>query len=843
MRKHFRILGMYFKSFFVSVFKSETYILNIGKHSFYPSFYNNYYMNKIFHTQERSVFYVSFLVFFLCFNVTKGQGLKNKNVLHLTQSAANWNEAFPVGNGRLGGMVYGGVDLELIKTNDDTFWSGQPVDVQRPNTYNHLKDIRQALKIGDNKRAQELIDAQLLGPYNQSYMPLADISLKMLSKGNYVNYRRELDLDSGIVRISYKQNGINYKREIFASYPDQSIIIRLIADKKKAISFVSDMQSLVQHQQSATNNQLIINGTAPKHVEPNYQGKHEPIYENGHGMRFQGRLLVTETDGKVFVDAHKLEVNQASYVTLIFVAATSFNGFEKDPYIEGKDENMLCNKYASDVSSKKFAEIKKNHVKDYQKLFKRVDMFFEGSSRDSIPLDRRIKLYSEESDPELTALYYQFGRYLLISSSREGSQPANLQGIWNDLLQPAWSANWTINCNAQINYWPVESANLSECHSPLFQLIRDITIDGRKTAKNLYNSRGWVAHHNVDIWRTTWPVGGTGLWALYQVGGAWLCQHIWQHYLFTNDEKFLKDHYSILKEASIFYMDNLQENKLGYLVTSPSISFENHYVNFQGEKGWVAEGASQDMQIIYALFKNTLYAARRFDNDKVYIDSLVSCLDKLPPLKISPTTGQLQEWQEDWSPFSPDNGQLPHGWGLICSDQINLHSTPELANALRKTLEARRPEYTNGTGSWTAAFAANYWAKLEDPVHLRSVFDMHFDKAVYPNFTSRFMGGWQIDGNLGITAAIGEMLLQSREGELNILPALIAGHENGYVTGLKAQGGFEVDIFWREGVLENVSILSRHSKKLLIRYKDRVKEIFVEGGKKTMLTSKDFLVL
>ena len=450
-------------------------------------------------------------------------------------------------------------------------------------------------------------------------------------------------------------------------------------------------------------------------------------------------------------------------------------------------------------------------------------------------MNERIARYTPGSDPALTALYFQFGRYLLISSSRPGSQPANLQGIWNDRLQPGWSANWTINCNAQINYWPVETANLSECHLPLMDLIRETTVDGARTAWNLYGARGWMAHHNIDLWRTTWPVGGSGLWAIYQVGGAWLCQHIWEHYQFTQDKEFLRSYYPVLKGAVRFYLDNLQRDPAGYWVTSPAASFENSYVKPDGETGWICRGPSQDMQIIRSLFRNTMQAVDLLGEDLPFKEEIGKVYAELAPIKISPRTGRLQEWNDDWEAAAPRNGQVAHGWGVAPGNLITLRTTPRLAEAFRKTLEHRRPGYSYNSGSWTGAFPANFWARLEEGDSVQRVIDRHFTNALFPNLTCNFTGFWEIDGNLGITAAIAEMLLQSHDGEINLLPALPSCYPQGAVSGLRARGGYAVDLCWKDGKLEKAAIRADRDGTVRVRYKEKVRTVPVKQGEEVVL--------
>lgn len=761
--------------------------------------------------------------------------------LYFDSPASVWEEAIPIGNGRLGGMVYGGVSEERIQTNDDTFWSGEPRDVQNPSASAYIPQIRQLLMDDRSNEAQRLIDSKLLGPNNECYLPLADIVIKM-PDGEYTDYSRILDLNDGTVEISYKQDGVRFSREIFASYPDQAIVIRMSSDKKGSLSAEITLDSQIRHElQSLSNGTLSVRGTAPFHAEPHYQGKHEPIYKEGHGMRFEGRIYVKDTDGEVTSESDAIKLSKASYAELVYVAATSFNGFDKDPNTEGKNEVELCDNYVRQANQYDYDDILERHITDYSSLFNRVSIDLGSSPRDTVSLDRRIKEYNPGSDPSLSALYFQFGRYLLISSSRPGSQPANLQGIWNKDMQPAWSSNWTLNCNAEINYWPVETCNLSECHLPLFDMIRESAVDGSRTAKNLYNSRGWMLHHNLDIWRTTWPVGGSGLWAIYQVGGAWLCQHIWEHYLFTNDLSFLREHYPLLKGAVQFYLDNLQKDKSGYWVTNPSESFENTYIKPDGEVGWACVGAAQDMQIIRSLFRNTIKAIDILGEDSEFKSIVQAKYDKLAPMKISPSTGRLQEWNDDWRASNPNSGQVAQGWGFVASDLITLRGTPELANAFRKTLEHRKPGLSSNSGSWTGAFPANFWARMAEGDSAQQVIDRHFKLALHPNFTCNFGGYWEIDGNLGITASIAEMLLQSHAGEIDLLPALPSSYPNGYVKGLRARGGYEIDIYWSDGKLDKAVIVADRtvgSQEVYIRYKDQLQKVRISEDEKISVDFK-----
>ena len=775
----------------------------------------------------------------------KPKTVPHTSIFHMNKPAENWNEAIPIGNGRLGGMVWGGIKQERIQTNDDTFWSGEPRNVQNPGAAQYLPEIRQLLIDQKHSEAQKLINSKMLGPNNQSYMPLTDIVLDFPS-GDFTDYHRELDMNRGIVTVSYRQGGVGFVREIFASYPDQTIVMRIKSEKPRSITFDATLSSKVNHtvRIDEAAQQVIIDGQAPQNVNPEYNGFSLPTYQEGHGMRFQGRLVVDNKGGKVGAADNKLKVSGADEVTICFVAATSFNGFDKDPYKEGKDEKRLCRDYTKKIKGKSFSKLLKAHVNDYSALFGRVSIDLGYEEQASSPINERIRNYAKQQDFSFAGLYFQFGRYLLISSSRPGSQPANLQGIWNDALQPGWSSNWTINCNTQINYWPAEVVNRSELHQPLFDLIRESSIDGAKTARNLYNSRGWMAHHNIDLWRTTWPVGGSGLWAIFQIGGAWLCHHIWEHYQFTQDKDFLNENFDLLRDASLFYVDCLQPDKDGYLVTNPSESFENSYIDPAGFKGWACMGSAQDMQIIRSLMQNTMKAAEIIDSNDPAIAEIKEVYTKLPPMRISPSTGELQEWNDDWKPAYPHNGQVGHGWGFAAGNLITLRGTPELAEAFKKTIINRQPGMSYNSGSWTGVFPSMYWARFEEGDSAMKVINRHFAMALYPNFTCKFTKFWEIDGNLGITATIAEMLLQSHAGEISLLPALPAVYPKGKVTGLRARGGYEVDMQWTDGKLTKAVIRSVKGKgSVSIRYKDAVKVIDFSSNKRVELSSSDFKMI
>ncbi|TSA36626.1 MAG: glycoside hydrolase family 95 protein [Porphyromonadaceae bacterium] len=745
--------------------------------------------------------------------------------------AESWYEAVPIGNGLLGGMVYGGISSDTIKLNEATLWSGEPADKQNHTANQYLERIRNLLLADRNTEAQKLIDSTMLGPYNECYLPMGDMVIKWDPAGSITNYRRELNLSEGVVRIDYQLDGNGIKREVFASNPDQVIGIKLSGEKKGKISFKTKLTSLLNNTVSLSGNEIILNGQAPLHAYAHYMGKKDPVYADGHGMKFQIRMLIRTKGGSVEESNGQLAVNKADEVEILLTGTTSYNGFEKDPFTEGKDCNAICTNRINQLRDVSFNELKNRHIKDFSGLFGRVSLNLESSPSDTLPADIRIKNYQPGSDPGLTALYYQFGRYLLISCSRPGSQPANLQGIWSDNLQPAWSANWTLNCNAQINYWPVEQGNLPECHLPLIEMTKELSVDGGRTAKNIYHAGGWVAHHNADIWRQTSPVGGTGLWAIYQVGGAWLCHHVWEHYEFTLDGDYLRDVYPLLKGAAQFYLDNLQLDADGYWVTSPAESFENQYRKSDGTVGWACMGPTQDMQIIRDLFTNCIQAATILKMDQGFIDQVSQKLGKLLPMRISPMTGQLQEWKDDWDAADPHGGQVAHGWGLAVGNLISPRETPELAKAFRKTIEYRKPWESYNAGSWVGSFPARFWVRLYDGSMAQTVLDRHFKLAVFPNLTSKFFETfWEIDENLGITASIGEMLIQSHTGEIVLLPALSPKYPNGEVKGLCTRGGFEVDLNWKNGKPVNAAITSKKGGTCKVRYLDKTAEYRMKAG-------------
>jgi alpha-L-fucosidase 2 len=785
---------------------------------------------------------------------------QHSEIVWCSRPAAKWFDEIPLGNGRLGAMIAGNVFKETISLNEDTLWSGEPRLLQRPDNYKVLPEIRQLLRDGKNQEAQDKINATMLGPWQCAYVPLGDLTLTFPQETptasatssesdsqKVTDYRRELDLREGIAKSVYVIGGVKYERESFASFPDQVIAFHLHNNKPKSLSLNIMLSSQLKFTTLDNNGKptVILTGNAPTIVNPYDRGIKNLEFENNKGIRFvQGIQIVS--DGKYNVKDNTVSIADASDVKIYFTANNNYSDPWTHPDNSPENTKKLV-KQVTDrldhVAKKDFETLKREHLADYQSLYNRVRLEIAPTEAAAKPMEKRIHNFSLANDPQFAALYYQFGRYLLIAGSRPGSQPLNLQGIWNKDMIPAWASNWTLNCNAQINYWAVNTANLSELHEPFVRMTKELSVDGAKTAKSHYNARGWVAHHNADIWRTTMPVNGTGLWAIYQVGGAWLLHSCYDRYLFTGDKQYLADIYPVLKGACEFYLDTLQEDNYGYLTTNPATSFEQMYTRPDGFKGWATCGAIQDIQIVRALFRNTLDAAKILETDSEWQTQLETAIKKLAPNKVSPSRGDLQEWVEDWD-FGSDAAQNPHGWALNPDWDISPITTPELAAAFRKTLERRKPWTLYNCASWVGSMSAGYWARLFDGGMTETVLQIHVNKSVNSSLISTFggkgSGSWQNDGNLGMMSAIGETLLQSRPGqfgemtEIHILPALLPSWKSGNVTGLRARGGFEVDITWtQEEVITTIRPLWGTNCK--IRHANQIEDLkFTPNETKTL---------
>ena len=771
--------------------------------------------------------------------------------LNYSRPAIRWTEGLPVGNGRLGGIVYGGIEQERIALNEDTLWSGYPRDWNNPLALQALGEVRQAVLEERYEDAERLSKAGMMGPYTQAFMPLGHWHMRFYHGHFADGYRRSLKLDEACATVQYEIGGVRYTRELFASYPDQALVCRVAASRPGQLEVKSWLDSPLRSTtawrdgteagaeagEEAAAAYFAVRGDCPSEVSPNYVHDPEPVkYEaetDSRTIAFEGRLACRADAGATIkVDHTGIHITHATEVVFYFAAGTSFAGFDAMPDATAYPPARLAEQRLRQAMSRSYAELKRRHEADYKPLYERVRFTLGSSVSDearAMSTDERLRRYGAQ-DAELVALFLQYGRYLLLASSREGTQPAHLQGIWNEHIRPIWSCNYTLNINLQMNYWLAETANLSECHEPLLQFVQDLSVTGEETARIHYGCRGWTAHHNSDLWRQSAPPGNYGdgnpLWANWPMGGVWLCAHLWEHYSFTGDLDFLQQQaYPVLIQAARFVLDWVQPTETGEYGTIPSTSPEHRFRLPDGRTPALTVSSTMDISLIRELLSRCIEAARLLERDEPLLPELERVLDRLPATRIG-SRGQIQEWYTDFADEDEAHRHVSQLYDLFPGSAWGEARQPMLYEAARRTLELRGD---GGTG-WSIGWKIALWARLRDGnrafdilrrllVQVEDDGVMDFERGgLYANLFDAHPP-FQIDGNFGAAAGIIEMLLQSHEDRIDLLPALPDAWPQGEIVGLKARGGFTVDMAWVDGRLTRALIHSPSDQSLRVAYR------------------------